>query len=639
MTGEFKRLFEPIRIGKVEIPNRFVFAATGTHYANKDGTVSERVTNFLLRRARGGLGMIVVEYTEVDRDQQASSRALQIYDDRFIEGLSRLTKVIKSEGVAVALQLHHPGRYSDTRISGNQAVAPSAVKSRILREAPRELTDEEIWDLVDKFVEGVRRTKEAGFDAVEFHGATGYLIHQFFSPEVNRRQDAWGGDTERRCKFMKEIVARAREKVGKDFPFILRLAVEDYIEGGLKLEESKEIVLMMEKIGIDSISVTAGTHDSSNYSTAMLVPSMFLPRATFADFSAEIKKIAKTPVMVAGRIDTPRLAEKILEENKADLICMCRALICDPDLPKKAREGRSDKIRRCLYDNTCTDTITRGVPGAALACLMNPEVGREYVSEPKTDQVRKVLILGGGPAGLEAARVARTRGHIVAIFDENPRLGGRWSWMIKPYVIDRQKILQKLGVELRLGKPPTLEAVREWSPDIVIATKPLKPIVPNIPGIEKTRWCVADTVFSEEPDVKGEVVVIGGNNVGLEVADLLSKKGNHVTVLEESWSGRGISRMMRNHYFERLSKHGVKILSNTRISEVRNGKVVFVDKTMKEQTVDVDWVVVALLAEIDNEPIAWLEGQSFQVFYIDPTQSPRDWIDAFLDGTTIGRKI
>ena len=637
--GQFEMLFSPIMIGRLQIPNRFVFPATDTHYSENEGFVSDRLINFLVRRARGGAGLIVVEFTGIDQEQKASRSCLQIHHDKYIAGLSRLARAVKAEGAVIAIQLYHPGRYSDHRISGRQAVAPSAIKSRILRETPRELTEDEILGLLDKFVHSVQRAKEAGFDAVEFHAASGYLLNQFLSPHTNRRNDAWGGDTIRRCRFVQEIVRRAKERVGPDFPLILRLAVCEYIDGGLEIEESKEIVRIMEAAGVDALSVTAGGHDSVPHSSGQIVPGMFFPRGVYADLAKEIKETVEKPVMVAGHINTPKLAESILAEKKADLICMCRALICDPDLPQKAGQDRVKEIRRCLYDNTCTDTIVRGVPGAALVCLMNPEVGREYMPEQKAERAKRVLVLGGSPAGLEAARVARLRGHMVALFEEKEKLGGRWSWMMDPYVVNRRRTLEALEIEIRLGAPVTPEVVSNWSPDAVMVTRGLKPIAPDVPGLDTVPWAQAEDVLSGKAKPEGRVVIVGGNNIGLEAAEFLVKSGGAVIIVEERWPGWGIATMMRSHYFERLAARGVKIFPRVKINKIENGEIEFRKQAGEKQALEIDWLVAALPARIDDQPVAWLEEMPCEVVYLNPTQSPRQWAEAMLEGTGAARKI
>jgi 2,4-dienoyl-CoA reductase-like NADH-dependent reductase (Old Yellow Enzyme family) len=289
----YDRLFSSVPLASLTLKNRIVFPAIGTHYANSDGTVSQRQIGFYAKRAEGDVALVVVEFCAIDPLQKGSTRELGIWEDRFIEGLSALTSVVKSFGAKVALQLHHPGRMTDSRINGVAGVAPSAVPSAIMREAPRELSGGEIDAVIEGFVQGARRAKEAGFDAVELHGASGYLIYQFFSPLANLRRDEWGGDTLRRTRFTREIVRRTKALLGREYPVILRMAVTDYQKGGLTLEESKKIVPLLEKEGIDSISVTAGTFDSP---VPGLVPPMLMPRGCHVDFSAEIKKIGRAHV-------------------------------------------------------------------------------------------------------------------------------------------------------------------------------------------------------------------------------------------------------------------------------------------------------------------------------------------------------
>ena len=343
--------------------------------------------------------------------------------------------------------------------------------------------------------------------------------------------------------------------------------------------------------------------------------------------------------MVAGHINTPRLAESILAERKADLICMCRALICDPDLPNKARQGRTKAIRRCLYDNTCTDTIIRGVPGAALVCLMNPEVGREYAPEPKAKRARRVLVLGGSPAGLEAARTARLRGHTVALFEEKERLGGRWSWMIDPYVVDRRKLLEALGVEIRLGTPATPQVVAKWSPEVVLATRGLKSLSLDMPGLDSVPWAQAEDVFAKKVEPEGKVVVVGGGNVGLEAAEFLAKSGCRVCIVEQGWPGRGIATIMRAHYFARMAERGVEIFSKVKIVGIKHGGMKLVAESGEKRSLALDWLVSALPTAVDQRPVAWLEEMPLEMIYLNPAQSPRQWAEAMLEGTSAARGI
>jgi len=633
---KYELLFEPIQIGRVRVKNRFVFPAFGSHFSNTEGEVTQEIIDHYVRIAQGGVGLIIVEFTAIDRIQRGSTRELGIWDDKFIPGFARLVEALKPYDVAVALQLHHPGRFSDARITGYQGVAPSPISAMTMREVPRELSGGEVEMLVEQFVEGTRRAKAAGFDAVELHGASGYLIYEFFSPLANQRNDEWGGDMERRMRFTREIIRRSKERVGKDYPIILRMAVTDFQEGGLTIEDSQKIVQVMEKEGADSISVTAGTYDSP---IPAVVPPVQMAPGCHAELSAAIKKVARTPVQVAGRINTPQLAERILREGKADMICMGRPLIADPDLPKKTMEGREREIQICVADNTCGDSITRGVPGAPLVCLMNPQVGRWGKEETKAEKSKRVLAIGGEPAAMEAARVAALRGHQVALWHAAPKLGGRWSYMLQPYIPHRQAILKTLGVKVELGKEITLESVRQWKPDVVIVTKGLKPTVPKIRGLERAKVYQANDVLEGKVKVGGKVIIIGGNNIGLECAEFLNRQGAQAVILEEKWVGRGFERFIRKGATNRLSEHGVRISANAKISEVKENQMIIRNEAGKEEAIGMDSIIIALPGVIDDTYVNDLKGAGLEVLAVDPCQSPRDYVEAATTGASLGRKI
>jgi len=637
--GNYGRLFEPFHIRGLQLKNRIVFPAIGTHYANPDGTVSQRLIDFYLKRAEGGVGLIVVEFCAVDPYQKGSTAELGVWEDKFVEGLSRLTSAVKRLGSKVALQLHHPGRLTDTRINGVQGVAPSAVPALIMREVPRELPEVEIKAIIDKFVEGARRAKEAGFDAVELHGATGYLIYQFFSPLSNLRKDGWGGNTLGRTRFATEIVRRIKEVLGGDFPIVLRMAVTDYQEGGLTVEESKKIVRIMEKEGVDSVSVTAGTFDSP---VPGLVPPMFMPRGCHTGMSAEIKKLTHLPIMVAGRINSLKLAEQILREGKADLICMGRALIADPNLLRKVKEGREREIVVCVADNTCVHSITRGIPGNPLVCLMNPDIGREGEKETEAEKPRKVLVIGGSPTGIEASRVAALRGHQVTLWEENREIGGRWSYLLKPYVHHRISVLKSLGVKMELAKEVTVSSVHELNPDIVIVTMGLAPATPLIAGLEKAKVFQADDVFAGKVRAEGRVAIIGGNNIGMELAEFLIKhgaQGDQISILEEKWVGRGIELFSRRSLIDKLTQCGIRIVVDVKIREAEVNRLVFRKKDGTEESVEMDCAVIAL-PRIQQDALAKsLSRNGLQVLSVNACQSPSEYVEAAEEGASIGRKI
>ena len=369
-----------------------VMAPTGTGFGNVGGTASDKTMKFYVRRAIGGVGMIILETTTVDPSGLISKTRLRIDEDRFIAGLSLLTQKVKDQGARIAIQLSHRGGQATKEEIGDTPVAPSSVLAPGFREIPRALSVKEIHRLIHTFAEAARRAKEAGFDAVEVHGAHGLLICQFLSPAANFRKDEFGGDINGRTRFAAEIVRGIKRRVGEDFPVIFRISAEEYIENGIKLGEAKIIAGLLQDAGVDLFHVSGG-----HYSNLLewVIPPMMQPQRCLVPLAAGIKEAVTVPVMAVGGINDPLLAERILEEGKADLIAMSRALIADPDFPRKAREKREKEIRKCIACNTCIDRRVR--LKTEVRCAINPEIGRDEEYEYKSAPVRKkVFIIGGG---------------------------------------------------------------------------------------------------------------------------------------------------------------------------------------------------------------------------------------------------
>ena len=623
-------LFDGIRIGKMVLENRLVMPPLETNLANDDGSVSQRTLDHYERRARGGPGLIVVECTSVD-PVHFHRNQLNISDDRFIDGLSRVAEVIKRHGVRAAIQIQHPGR--QIVLPSVQSVAPSPLACRAIPRVPRELTIDEIEELVERFAEAVRRARDAGFDAVQFHGAHGYLIAQFMSAWSNKRADRYGGDVYGRATFPLEIIARTREKVGTDYPLIFRFSGDEYVPEGRGIDESKVVARLVEKAGIDAISVSAGTYDSGEWTSQP----MLMPRGCLVPLAAEIKSAVGVPVVTVGRIHSPRLAEEILQQGKADLIAMGRPLFADPDLPMKAREGREREIRHCISCNTCMRSLSDGGP---VICLMNPELGREGVPEVKAPQPRRVLVVNGGPAGIEAARVAALRGHQVKLWDERPSLGGRWSWLLKPYIASRLKLLAEIGVTVELGKTITPQAVARENPEVVIAGRGLKPEIPLIPGMDEIEPVQADDILVEKKEVTGRVVVLGGGSTGFEVTNMLVQRGRQVCIVEEGDSlGVGLEPMTGTMLRRRLVDRGVVFQRRARIIRIAGMTLVFTDEQGTEQQIPFDHLVLALDWQPEGSLVDSLRGGDYRLIPVGPYQQPVSYVRAFLEGTAVGREI
>ena len=356
----FPHLFSPARIGSLELPNRIVFAATSSELADREGLVTDDMVEYYVERARGGAGLIVVEATYVDPRGKRLHHNAMLHDDRYIPGMRRLVGAVHAAGARTALQLNDGGRESVPEVSGALPRAPSALPSRFTAVGdgviPQELTVAEIQELVRSFTEAARRARTAGFDAVELHGAHGYLIGQFLSPESNHRRDGYGGDTPRRARFFVELVEAIKRELGREYPVICRMNGRDLVPGGLELDEAVEIGVLLQAAGADAVSVSGGIHASRPYA---IIPGMSVPRGCYVPYAEAFKQRLTVPIMAVGRINTPALAEEILSSGRADLICLSRALLADPHFPAKARSGQVDRIVPCIACNECIATIHR----------------------------------------------------------------------------------------------------------------------------------------------------------------------------------------------------------------------------------------------------------------------------------------
>jgi 2,4-dienoyl-CoA reductase-like NADH-dependent reductase (Old Yellow Enzyme family)/thioredoxin reductase len=629
------KLFEKTKIGSMELKNRIVMAPMGSGLPNVDGTVSQQLIDYCVRRAVGGAALIVVEYCSPDPEQFLIPTELRLTDDKYIGGLSVLARAIKDHGAKAALQLMHPGRGAMSMFTGNQPVAPSPILfDWPFLEQPRELTQDDIKVLVERFADAARRAKDAGFDAVEIHGAHGHLVAQFLSPHTNKRNDKYGRDTHGRARFAVEIASRTRAKVGPDFPIWFRISGDEYIDGGLHLEESKIVAKLLEEAGVDALSVSAGVYP---FSLEWIIQPSLFPTGCLTPLSAEIKKTVKIPVMVAGRINSAKLAESILEEGKADLIVMGRALLVDPDLPLKAQQGRYGDIIKCMACNTCVSP-ERGM--GPVRCLMNPDLAREGQTEPKAKKSKTVFIIGAGPAGLEAARVASLRGHRITLWDENEELGGRWSWMLAPHIKRQLSILKKLGVDLQIGRPVNRKEITKLKPDAVIFTLKKKVIIPRIPGTKQKNVVLADDVLEGDVELGRRVVILGAGNVGFEVTQFLSRKGIQITIIDEGNEiGYGMQRDFGKVLHDRFLSRGIKILTNSQISRIKDNNVFFKDIEGRENSVEADNVIIALGSEGNPESAESFNNSNFEFFTVNYCDRPDDVYKSIQEGASIAREI
>lgn len=640
---QLTHLFAPIKVGNVELRNRMVMLAIGTGYPEPDGTAGDRFSNFCVERAKGGVGLIITPFAPFD---MATSIVPGLFDDRFIPGARRLTDAVHIYGAKIAPQLLGQYFWVNKENGSFEFIAPSPVFNKMIGTTPKALTVEEIHRLVDEYGEAGRRTREAGFDAIELPLGIGYLLNRFISPCTNNRTDEYGGSLENRMRFPLEIIDRIHRQAGEDYPIICRVSAEEYMEGGHTLEDSKKVVSILESAGVQAIDVEAGWHECP---VPLVV--MSVPRGAFVYLAEEIKKVVNIPVVAAYRINTPELAEEILVQGKADLIGLGRALLADPEFPNKAKEGRGDEIRTCIACSNCLDnllTAYKSWKALPAFCSINPRAGKEaeYTIEP-AKVAKRVFIVGGGPGGMEAARIAALRGHQVTLYEKGEELGGQLRVACLPPYKDELNCLiksmatqvKKAGVEIRLNAEVTPEMVEKKEPDVVILATGAAPLIPNIPGVEQDNVVTAVDVLTRRKEVGKAAVIIGGGMVGCETAEFLAKHGKKVTIVEMLPKiGSDYGATYRHVVLGRLREAGIRMETNAIVEEITD-RGVRAKRDGASEFFPGDTVVLAVGFTPNKELGERLRGKVPTLYSIGDCIEPRRIREAIEEGFRLGREI
>jgi len=649
MNVKFQYLFEPIKIKNVIISNRIVSMPHSTRFA-AEGLVTERMIAYQRERAKGGVGLIVTEAQSIHPSSQPRLGMIHNWNDRVIPGLKRLADAVHEHGTKIAGQLIHQGRQMTSSITNRPILAPSPIPCPLRREIPKEMELEDIQEIAYSFGQAARRLKEAHFDGVELQGAHGYLLQQFMSPFSNKRKDQYGGFLENRLRFVFEVIEEVRKNVGNDFVIGIRVSGDEFVPGGLTIEDMKEISQRLEASGqIDYISVSLG-----NYTCGQLItPPWYIPPGSFVYLAANIKEVVDLPVVCVNRINDVILAEKILEDHQADLVGMCRALIADPELPLKAREGRVDEIRNCIgCRQGCSGVATATTPH--LGCTINPAVGLEgeISSLEPASAKKKILVVGGGPGGLEVARIAAKRGHKVILCEKEKELGGQVTLFAKDPI--RQEIggvirfqtiqLEKLGVEIRMGVSVTPEMVTEWNPDVVVLATGSEPDIPPIPGADKDTVVTVWEVLKQQREIGQRVLVIAGgegHQPPVSIAEFLADQGKQVEVVSTlSVVGADIETNTFKLLYQRLLEKGVILSPLTGVKEILPGEVVVYNVyTKTERRVPVDTVVIASGNRSETDLYVALKGKVKELHRVGDCLAPRKINNAIYEGYQLGRLI
>ena len=644
---KLKMLFEPIKVGQVELKNRIVCLAMGTGMKICDGEISPQLINFYAARVSGGASSVFLPLVAMYPGTEFNQMMPGAYEDKFIPGMRAMVKAIHAQGAKAGAQMFIlDDQYARRRGAPTEVVGPSDIpKPR--GPIPRPLPPEEIDCVIDSYAESTKRARDAGFDMVEFHFGIGFLVAKFISPLTNNRTDEYGGSLEKRMKLALDIIAAVKKKVGNDYTLSVRFSGDELIEGGHTIEEGKEVAKLFEKADVHILNVQPGWTESSVPMVQMSVPRghwLYLPEA--------VKKVVKIPVIAATRINDPILAEEILTSGKADLIGMARPLLADPELPDKAKEGRFEDICTCVACCYCMDRphsdMRHVLNNLPVLCSINAQVGREGIytieaaSEPK-----RIAVVGGGPAGMEAARVAALRGHRVILYEKDNKLGGLLNIAtIPPYKEELLNLInylsrqvEKNGVQIKLGEEFTEDTLERDKPEVVIVAAGSVPLVLDMPGVGNSNVVGFMEVLTGAAEAGDRVVVVGGGMVGCEVAEFLHAKGKQVTILEMlPRVGNDIGVTDRFATMIRLREAGIKMKANTKVVKITE-KGVEATRDGATEFFEGDTVVLATGMKANNKLAKKLEHKVAPLYRIGDCVEPHRITEAIENGFRIATQI
>jgi 2-enoate reductase len=647
---QFPHLFQPGHIGKLETKNRLIMAPMAQMWGEIDGRFSRQQIDYYATRAKGGVGLIITESVFVERKISPTFDSPVTFMDShyYVPRASELVQAVHDYGAKIGIQLT-PGqgrnviRPSKQRIPVSASAIPSFSDPGIICH---ELTQKEIKEIIEACGRAAELAVLAGFDLIEIHSYGGYLIEQFLTPLWNRRKDKYGGDIEGRTRFAVEIVKAMRAAAGPDVALAFRFSLEHGIKGGRNLAESQKIARIIEAAGVDILDCGVGCMETVHWVT----PPNYISTERYADLASAIRKTVNIPVTIAGGITSPVRAEQILKEGKSDFISLGRPLIADPDWPAKAEKGQLEDIRQCLM---CNEGCVGGalVNSRSLSCSVNVLVGQErYYAITRAEKPKKVMVVGGGPAGMEAARIAAIKGHSVTLFEKENELGGQLRAASQPafksalgsLIKNLRFQLDKLGVKVEMGKEVTPELVCSFKPEAVVVATGAKPGISSLPGAKSKKVFTAVDLLLGKRKAGDEVVVVGASLVGCDTALYLAQKGKKVSIIKVRPGNDivlGINPENRTALMEQLTEFKVNFLFDLTIKEFTAEGISVVDKKEKPKIIKADTIVLAIGAKSDNKLAGDLKNKVSELYVVGDCVNPRKVGEAIHEGFVAGWRI